>query len=122
MPILAAIIGAVTVIGTTVMGINANSEDVDEVNRIGQINANRARQDQLKRDEWNENIDRWSMRQKGKEFRQGVKEFKQGVKERGVDRKQAAEQTGMQNVLGLVNQNASLRQIMLNTSKRGRAA
>jgi len=121
MPILAAIIGAVTVIGSTVMGINANSEDVDEVNRIGQINANRDRQDQLKRDEWDKNIDRWSMRQKGKEFRWEKGEAKKNRAERMMDRKMGAEQTGMQNMLGLVNQNANLRQIMLNTSKRGRA-
>ncbi len=118
MPIIAAIIGAVAVIGTTIIGTSENSKDVDEVNRIGQMNANRAREDKLKRDKWNEDYDRWGMRQKEKEFAWGKKESKKDRAERAEVRGYERRERTMANTLGMVNQNATLRDIFLKTSRR----
>jgi len=115
---VATIIGSILAAGTAITGAAIDSKNVDEANRIGLQTYNQERADKLKNEEYQKSINRWEMRQRGKEFKQGIVEFKQGVKERKAAKEFGQGQTAMQNTLGLVNQNAQLRDLFLKTSMR----
>ena len=115
---LATIIGAVIAAGTSIIGGVINSADVDEANKIGLQLANKKRDDELKVQEANEKMNRWSMRQREKEFKFTKQE---AGKTRAFQKEQygyAQRQNFDAKNMNMVNQNAQLRSVFMNTMTR----
>ncbi len=117
MPV-ATIIGAVIAAGTAIVGGIINSQEVDEANKIGMQMYNQERQDKLALQKKQDQMNRFNQRMARKQFKFQEKQFEQGVKERAEDRGYAKRQNYMTNNLNMVNQNAQLRSVFMNTMTR----
>jgi len=115
---IAAIIGAVVAAGAAITGAVINAQDVDEANKIGLQTYNLEREDRLKNEAEQKKINSFSMGMEKKKFAQNRKEFRQGVKERETDRQYGRRQNTMANTMNMVNQNAQLRSVFMNTMTR----
>jgi len=118
MPV-AIIIGAVVAAGAAITGAVISSNDVDEANRIGLQTYNQEQKDKKKLTEEQTKINNFTMGMEKKKFQQGVKEFRQGVKEREKDRQYTKREKFKADNLNFVNQNAQLRNVFLNSVRRG---
>lgn len=119
MPI-ATIIGAVIAAGAAIIGTAVNNQQVDEYNAMGERLANLKRQDELKLQEENARMNRMGMRQRKKEFKWTQGEADKDRKERKGEREYGKRQQGYANTMGMVNSNAQLRSVFMNTMTRGR--
>ena len=115
---IGVIIGAVIAAGTAIVGGIINSADVDEANKIGLQLANKKRDDELKVQEANEKMNRWSMRQREKEFKFTKQE---AGKTRAFQKEQygyAQRQNFDAKNMNMVNQNAQLRSTFMQAMTR----
>ena len=112
------IIGAIIAAGTAIVGGVINSAEVDEANRIGMQMHNQQRQDALKLQKKQDQINAYEMRMGKKRLAFDKEQFKQGVKERAEDRGYAQRQNYMANNINMVNQSAQLRSVFMNTMTR----
>lgn len=121
MPIVVAvgaIIGAVVVAGTAITGAIVNSQEVDAANQLGLQLANKSRDDQLKVQKEKEKMDKWGMKFQEKQLGFQRSEARKGRKERKEEREYVKRQNTMSNTMGMVNQNAQLRSVFMNTMTR----
>lgn len=115
---LASIIGAVIAAGSTAIGVAVNNQQIDEYNQMGMQMANQKRQDELKLQEENARMNRMGMRQRKKEFKWQKSEAEKGRKERKGEREYGKRQQSFANTMGMVNQNAQLRSVFMDTMTR----
>ena len=124
MPI-GAIIGAVVSIGSVIIGGVMDSQDADEVNRVGLQLANIARQDKFKVDAANERLSKMGLsHQKDilnfnkKEAKLSRVEREKDRKEREGDRQYGKREKFKADSLDFVNKNAQSRSLFLNSVRR----
>jgi ribosome biogenesis GTPase A len=117
MPV-ATIIGAVIAAGAAIVGAAVNSSQVDTYNQMGMKLANQKRQDELNLQKKQDKITKWEMKQREKEFGFQRSEARKARKEREGEREYGKRQQSFANTMGLVNQNAQLRSVFMNTMTR----
>jgi len=117
MPI-GAIIGAVIAGGAAIIGGVINSNDVEEANKIGLQTYNQEREDRLKNEAYQKKMDKFSMGMQKKQFAFSKQQFAQGVKERESDRQYGKRMNFDAKNMNMVNQNAQLRSVFMNTMTR----
>ena len=116
--IIAAIIGGVVAIGTSVVGGVAQNNAIEEANKEAEMLANKQGIANDKIRQSNERLQKYQIGMDRKRFKFEKSQAKQAKKERGIERSHRFKQDYFNQNLNIVNQDAGLRNNFLNTIQR----